>query len=126
MLSKSGCSAAGQATNYDDLPHGFNSLGGFQLLSLFAEDGFAAELDFVAFQAENLDQNLVAFFQFVADFLDSVFGDLADVQQAVGAGEDFDKRTEIHQSNHFAKIRFADFRGGGEIGNDLQRLIGRH
>ena len=55
----------------------------------------------------------------------AVFGDFADVQQAVGAGEDLDERAEIDQPHHFAQIGLAHFGGGREIGDDLQRLVGR-
>ena len=47
--------------------------------------------------------------------LDSVLGDLADVQQAIGAREDFDKRAELDQPYDFAEIGLADFGGGGQI-----------
>ena len=56
---------------------------------------------------------------------DAVFGDLADVQQAVGAGEDLDERAEIHQPHHLAQIGLADFGRGREVGDDLDRLVGR-
>src|SRR5689334_21786142 len=75
---------------------------GFALLELFAllfEDRLAAQLDLVAFEGEDFDQDLVAFLELVADVADSVFGDLADVQQAVGAGENFDEGAEIHQAD---------------------------
>ena len=41
--------------------------------------------------------------------LDAVLGDLADVQQAVGAGEDLDERAEIDQPHHLAQIGLAHF-----------------
>src|ERR1017187_6206768 len=55
-----------------------------KLLALLAQNSLAAELDLVAFERQNLDQNLVAFLQLVAHFAHAVLGDLADVQQAVG------------------------------------------
>ena len=63
----------------------------------------------------HLHQNLVAFLQLVANFLDAIFGDFADVQQAVGAGEDFDERAEIDNPHNLAKIRLADFSRRGEV-----------
>src|SRR5262249_49576174 len=68
-----------------------------QLFALFLEHRLAAELDLVAFERQHLHQDLVAFLQLVADFANAVFRNLADVQQAVGAGEDLDKRAEVHQ-----------------------------
>src|ERR1035438_6428433 len=41
-----------------------------QLLALFFEHRAPAEFDFVAFERQALDQNLVAFLQLVADVLD--------------------------------------------------------
>src|SRR5271170_6500581 len=70
-------------------------LGLGEFLALFLENRFAAEFDFVAFERQDLDQNLVAFLQLVSNLLDAVFRDLADVQQPVSAGENLDKRAEI-------------------------------
>src|ERR1035441_2381005 len=95
-----------------------------QLLALFFEHRAAAELDFVAFARPALDQNLVAFLQLVADVLDSVLGDLADVQQTVGSREDLHESPEIHQPHHFAEIGLADFGGGSEVADDLDGLVG--
>src|ERR1017187_7000352 len=102
------------------LPH----RSALHLLALFFEHRAAAEFDFVAFERQALHQNLVAFLQLVADDLDAVLGDLADVQQTVGPGEDFHEGPEIHQPHHLAEIGFADFGGGGEIADDLDRLVG--
>src|SRR5665647_2500282 len=96
---------------------------GLQLLALFFEHRAAAEFDFVAFERQALDQDLVAFLQLVANVLNAILGDLADVQQTVGSREDFHESAEIHQAHHFAEIRLADFGGGGEIADDLDRLV---
>src|SRR5579864_9820360 len=53
----------------------------FQLFALFAQDRFAAQLDFVAFERQDFDQNLIAFLQLVAHVLNAIFRDLADMQQ---------------------------------------------
>src|SRR5690242_18289795 len=58
----------------------------FQLLALLFKHRFAAELDFVALQRQHLYQDLIAFFQLVAHVANAVLGDLADMQQTVGAG----------------------------------------
>jgi hypothetical protein len=48
--------------------------------ALLFQNRLARQLDTVAFYSQNLHQDLVAFFQFVANIFDSVFGDFADVQ----------------------------------------------
>src|SRR5579862_5032486 len=53
-----------------------------------------------------------------------MFGNFADVQQAVGAGEDFDKRAEIRQANDFAEVGLADFGFRQQIANHLKSLVG--
>ena len=58
-----------------------------QLLALLPEHRAPAEFDFIAFERQNLDQDLVAFLELVADVLDPVLGDLANVQETVGAGK---------------------------------------
>ena len=68
---------------------------GLELFALLFQHGFAAQLDLVAFERQNFYQNLIAFFQLVANLFNTGFGDFTDVQQAVGAGEDLDKRAEI-------------------------------
>ena len=52
-----------------------------------------------------------------------MFGDFADVQEAVGAGEEFDESAEFREANDFAKIGFADFGGSGDVANHLQSRI---
>src|SRR5882724_10467222 len=58
-------------------------LDDLQFLSLFAQNCLAAQLDLVAFEREDLDQNLVAFLQLVPHLFNAVLGDFADMQQAV-------------------------------------------
>src|SRR5215472_127091 len=93
--------------------------------SLLFQDSFAGEANAIALDREHLHQHLIAFFQFVADVFDAMFGDFADVQQAFGAGNDFDECPEVRQTRDFAEVSFADFGGCGEVANDLQRLVGR-
>src|SRR5580700_2892343 len=99
--------------------------GGCLLLFLagFLDEGFARESNFVALDGKNLDEDLVAELQLVANVADAMFGDFADVQEAVGAGEEFDEGTELRKAYHFAKIGFADFGGSGDIANHLQGRI---
>ena len=51
-----------------------------------------------------------------------MFGDLTDVQQAVGSGKNFDKCAEISQARDFAQIGLADLSCGGKVADQLQRL----
>ena len=71
------------------------------------QDCLPGELDAVAFDGQNFHQYLVAFFQFVANIFNSVFGDFADMQQAVQAGQNFDERAEIRQTADLAEISLA-------------------
>jgi hypothetical protein len=38
---------------------------------------------------------LIAFFQFIANIFYTMLGNFADVEQTVGAGEDFDECAEV-------------------------------
>src|ERR1035441_7628147 len=90
---------------------------------LLADERLAAEFDAIAFNGQNLDHDLIALAQFVLHFLHAMLGDLGDVQQAVGAGEELDKRAEFSQANHLAQINLADLWNGGEVADDLQSLL---
>src|ERR1700733_4078329 len=95
-----------------------------QLIALLAKNGFAAQLDFVAFKRQHLHQDLIALLQLVAYSFDPVLRDFADVQQAVGAGEDPDKRANPPQPYHLAKIGFAHFGNRANIGDALDGQLG--
>src|ERR1017187_7573006 len=77
-------------------PQNSSLLRHLQLFALFLEHGFAAQLDFVAFERQHLHQDLVAFFQLVANVAYAVLRDLADMQQAVRPREDLDDRSQIN------------------------------
>jgi hypothetical protein len=70
--------------------------------ALLFQDRLPRQLDPIAFHGQNFHQHLVAFFQFIANIFDSVFGNLADMQQAVQARQNFDERPEIRQAAHLA------------------------
>ena len=57
------------------------------LRALLFQNRFARKPDAVAFDRQYLHQHLVAFLQFIANILNAVLGDFADVQQAVRARE---------------------------------------
>src|SRR5712692_4318531 len=90
------------------------------LFTGFANQGFAGEADFVALDGENLDEDLVAELEFIANVADAMLGDFADVQEAVGAGEKFDESAELREADDFAEIGLADFGAGGDITDHLQ------
>jgi hypothetical protein len=94
---------------------------GSHLRALLFQDRFARETDAVAFDGKHFYKDLIAFFQFVADVLDAVLGNFADVQQAIGARDDFDKGAEVRQPRDLAKIGLPYFRGSGYIADHLQR-----
>src|SRR6267378_81810 len=63
---------------------------------------------------ENLHAYHIAFFQFVADALDALFGDLRDVNQAVAARKNGHEGAEIHQPRDLALIHPAHLDIGGD------------
>ena len=62
--------------------------------------------------------------ELIAHFLDAVFRDLGNMQQAVGAGEDLDERAEIDDAHYFAQIGLAHFGHRADIGDHLDATIG--
>jgi hypothetical protein len=70
--------------------------------ALLFKDCFAREPDAVALNRQHFHQNLIAFFQLVANIGNAMLGDFADVQQSVGAGDDFDERAEIGKARHLS------------------------
>src|SRR5580698_535344 len=79
--------------------------------------------DAIALNRKHFHQHLIAFLQFIANILNAMLGDFADVQQPVGAWDNLDKCAEIRQPRHRAKISLAHFGGRRQIANDLQRFI---
>ena len=69
-----------------------------ELLALLFQQRLARKLDAIALDAQNLDQYLIAFAQFVLHVFHAMLGNLTDVQQSVGAGKDLDKCTELGQA----------------------------
>ena len=53
-----------------------------------------------------------------------MLGDLADVQQAVGAGEDFNERAELDQPDHLAEVGLSEFRHSRQIADHLNGSVG--
>ncbi len=90
--------------------------------ALLLEDGFARQADAVAFDGQHFYQHLVALFQFVTNIFNAMLRDFADVQQAVGAGDDFDESAEISQTCDGAKVGLADLGCGCKVADDLEGL----
>src|SRR5687767_9958316 len=95
------------------------------MLGFVAEDGLAGKLDLVAFLADALDHDLLAFFQFVTHVADAPVGNFRDVQQAISAGEDFNEGAEINDAAHRSDVGCADFGIRGETLNPSDRSFGR-
>src|SRR5712691_10660045 len=103
---------------------GYATSGGFLLLFAgFADERLAREANLVALDGENLDEDLVAEFQLIANVADAMLGDFADVQEAVGAGEKLDKGAEFRKAHHFAQVGLADFGAGGDVADHLQGRV---
>ena len=86
----------------------------------FAENGFSGKFHsafIVDSDAFHFDQ--VAHLDGVVDALDSAFGQLGDVNQAVATGKDFDKGAEILEGDDTAFVGLADLDIAGEAGNEL-------
>ncbi len=50
---------------------------------------------------------------------DAVLGDLGDVEETVGAGEDLDEGAELGEADDLAEVGLADLRDGGDVGDHL-------
>src|SRR5260221_2345870 len=72
--------------------------------SLLFQNCLPRQLDAVAFDGQNFHQYLVAFFQFIANVFDSVFGDFTDVQQSIQARQNFDERAKIRPAADLDEI----------------------
>jgi hypothetical protein len=90
--------------------------------ALLFEDSFARQTNAVALDGQHFYQHLVAFFQFIANVLDAVLRNFADMQQTVGAGDDLDERAEIGQPRHSTEVGLAYLGRGGQVADDLQGL----
>ena len=95
------------------------------LCALLFQDRFAREANAIAFNGQHFHQHLIAFFQLVANIFNAMLGDFADVEQAFGAGNDFDECAEIRQPRDFAEIGLPYFGGCRQVADDLQSLVGR-
>src|SRR5260370_17411430 len=74
------------------------------LLARFANQRLARQPHLVALNRKHLDQHLVAQLQLIADVPNAMLGNLADVQQAVGARKQLDESAELREPHHFPEI----------------------
>src|ERR1700687_2613044 len=88
--------------------------------ALLAQNRFARQADFVAFDGQHFHQHLVVFFELLADFGAALFGDFADMQQAVGSGENFHEGAKLSDADNLAEIGFPDLRGSSDVLDHLQ------
>jgi len=95
------------------------ALGAFHLGALLFQDRFARQPNAIAFNGEYLHQNLVAFFQLVANIFNAMLGNFADVQQSIGARDYLDKSSEIGQSRNRSQVSLSYLRGRGQVTNNL-------
>src|ERR1700744_5386393 len=94
---------------------GLRNLGQAEFGALLAQHSLAGELDAVAFDGEYLDEDLIALAELVLDLFHAVLRDLGDVQEAVGAGEDFDEGAELGETHDLAEVGLADLGHSGKI-----------
>src|ERR1700723_1993447 len=73
-----------------------------QLRALFPQNRLPRKLDAVAFNRQDLHQNLVALAQLIFDLLHAMLCDLGDVQQTIGPREYLDKCAELSEPHDFA------------------------
>ncbi len=92
-------------------------LGKTQLGALLTQNRFSGELDAIAFDCENPDENLIAFAELVLDLFDAVLCDLGDMEEAIGSGEDLDECAELGQADDLAEVRFPN------LGTAVRSLI---
>src|SRR5580765_2768056 len=64
---------------------------------------------------QHLDADLLAFLQVIGNGIDTLVGDLADVQQTILAGQNLNDRAKVQQFQHGAFIDLADFHTGGQF-----------
>src|SRR5690348_14952012 len=95
------------------------------LRALLFQNRLAREPDAVALHCQDFHQHLVAFLQLVSDVGNPMLRHFADVQQALGARNDFDKRTKVRQSSNLPEISLPYLGRRRDVADNLQRLLCR-
>src|SRR3954471_5954692 len=92
--------------------------------ALLRQRFLAGEADLPApVDGDDLDQHLVAFLEHVFDLLHPRTGEIGDVHETVGAGEDLHEGAELHDPPHGAEIRLPHLRLLRQRADHLDRLI---
>src|SRR3954469_18920091 len=92
--------------------------------ALLRQRFLAGEADLPApIDRDDLDQHLVAFLEHVLDLLHPRVGEIGDVHEAVGAGEDLHERPELHDPPHGAEIGLPHLRLLRERADHLDGLL---
>src|SRR5438045_9584582 len=88
------------------------------------QDRLPGKLNLVAFLADALDHNLLAFLQFIADVANAAVGDVGNVQQTISARKDFDESAEIDDPADGADVGLAHFSFGRQPANPRDCRVG--
>src|SRR6266699_2110914 len=119
-----------------DLPHARHSSTGFnpptvradltrlwqtELRALLSQNRLPRKLNPIPFDSKHLHQDLIALTKLVLNFLNAMFRDLRDMQQAIRPREDLNERAELSQANHLAQIRLSNLRHSRKIADHLDR-----
>ena len=74
---------------------------------------------------EDLDVDHVALFEDVGHLPHALVGELRDVHEAVGAGQDLDEGAEVDDLPHRAAVDLPDLGLGGDAADAVERLLHR-
>src|SRR5262245_10757987 len=93
---------------------------------LIAERHLPAQPHFpIAVDLDDLDEHLVTLGQDVLDRADAALGDLRDVQEPLGVGNDLDERAELDDLLHLAEIDAIELDLAADVLDDPQGLLHR-
>ena len=98
------------------------SLPAPHLRALLFQNRFARKPDAVALDRKHLHQDLIAFFQLVANIFNTMLGNFADMQQPICARQNLDEGAKIRQPRNFAEISLPYFGSRRQVSDNLERL----
>src|SRR5690606_12290216 len=99
-------------------------LGGGRAVARLSQGLLARKPDLpLPVDREDLHQDLVALGEDVRDALDPLVGELGDVDQAVGAGEELHEGAELHDTPHRPEVGLPDLRLLREVADHLDGLL---
>src|SRR5208337_4393568 len=73
----------------------------------------------------HFNQQLIPFFEFIANVTNAVFSDLTNMQQSVRAGENLHEGAKIREPDYLAEIGLAQLGLGHKVLDHLKGLAGR-